>query len=331
MKTEFFETPVALVFFARPDVLKLSFEAIRKAKPKILFLIQDGARINNKDDVTKIEDCRQIVSSIDWDCQVYKNYSEENLGCGVRVFSGVSWAFQYADRLIIIEDDCVPSIGFFQFCEEILERYKNDQRVDMISGMNHLEEYDKTPYDYFFTMAGSIAGWATWKRAWSTIDFNMNYKEDKDAERLITNLYGKDLYKRIKTMSSKLERGERVTSWSLQRGMNMYLNSGLIIVPKKNLMTNIGITENSANSPSSMRLIPRSLRKLYCLRTYDLNFPLKHPKYIINDVEYKKKVDKFMGRSFEIKFFRKLESLFYRIIYGDFKGLQKSLKRRLGR
>lgn len=322
--------PVALVFFARPDVLKITFDAIRYAKPKILFLIQDGVRVNRMDDLSKIAQCREIVEQIDWKCEVYKNYSDENLGCGMRVYSGISWAFEHVDRLAIVEDDCVPSRAFFRFCEEILEKYKDDERIDMISGMNNLEIYDKTPYDYFFTERGSIAGWATWKRAWQTIDFYMEYVNDQDAERLVTNLYGKKLYKRVRAMLEKLDQGERVTSWSLQRGMNMFLNSGLIIVPKRNLITNIGIAENGANSPSSIKFIPRAIRKIYYMPTYELDFPLKHPKYLINDVEFNRKYDRLMGTDHPIIFAsRKIESLFYRVFYGDFRGLLKSIKRRL--
>lgn len=330
MKSEFSETPVALVFFARPDVLKLTFEAIRRAKPKTLFLIQDGSRVNRQDDLTKIVECREIVENIDWDCEVYKNYSDENLGCGMRVYSGVTWAFQYVDRLIIIEDDCVPSLDFFLFCEEILERYKDDERIDMISGMNNLGVYDKTPYDYFFSTAGSIWGWATWKRAWNSIDFNMDYINDPDAERLITNLYGKSLYKRVRKMHEKLKRGERLTSWSLQRGMNMFLNSGLIVVPKKNLISNVGLTENGANSVGSIKLMPKGMRQLYYMKTYDLEFPLKHPNYIINDVEYEKKLNRLMGNGHPlVKLFRTFESIIYRIIYGDFKSIVSGFKRRI--
>lgn len=326
------EVPTALVFFARPDVLKITFDAIRQAKPKTLFLIQDGSRVNRQDDLTKIVECREIVEDIDWECEVYKNYSDENLGCGMRVYSGVSWAFQYVDRLAIIEDDCVPSLDFFLFCEEILERYKDNERIDMISGMNNLGVYDKTPYDYFFSTAGSIWGWATWKRAWNTIDFNMEYINDIDAERLITNLYGKSLYKRVRAMHEKLNSGERLTSWSLQRGMNMFLNSGLIVVPKKNLISNVGLTENGANSLGSIKLMPKGMRQLYYMDTYDLQFPLKHPKYIINDVEYEKKLNRLMGNGHPlVKFFRTLESIIYRIIYGDFKSIVKGTKRRISR
>ncbi|NLF42032.1 MAG: hemolysin activation protein [Bacteroidales bacterium] len=248
----------------------------------------------------------------------------------MRVYSGISWAFEHVDRLAIIEDDCVPSLPFFKFCEELLEKYKDDERIDMISGMNNLGIYEETPYDYFFSTAGSIWGWATWKRAWNSIDFNMEYINDKDAERLITNLHGKSLYKRVRTMHKKLKRGERLTSWSLQKGMNMFLNSGLIVVPKKNLITNVGLTENGANSLSSIKFTPRAMCQIYYMKTYDLDFPLKHPKYIINDVEFKKKLDRLMGNGHPcVRFFRTIESITYRIIYGDFKSIFKGLKRRI--
>ena len=322
--------PTALVFFARPDVLKVTFDAIRQAKPSILFLIQDGGRVNRLDDLTKIEECREIVDKIDWECQVYKNYSDENLGCGMRVYSGISWAFEHVDRLAIIEDDCVPSLPFFKFCEELLEKYKDDERIDMISGMNNLGVYDTTPYDYFFSTAGSIWGWATWKRAWQTIDFNMEYVHDRDAERLITNLHGKSLYKRVRAMREKLNRGERLTSWSLQRGMNMFLNSGLIIIPKYNLIKNIGLTENGANSLGSIKFTPRAMRQIYYMETYEFEFPLRHPKYIINDVGFEKKLNRLMGVGHPwVRSFRAIEAIIYRMVYGDFKGLVKGLKRRI--
>lgn len=322
--------PTALVFFARPDVLKSTFEAIRKAKPKTLFLIQDGARLNRQDDLLKIDECRKIVENIDWECRVFRNYSEDNLGCGMRVFSGLSWAFQYVDRLAIIEDDCVPSLDFFQFCEEILEKYKDDERIDMISGMNNLGIYDKTPYDYFFSDTGSIWGWATWKRVWNTIDFNLGHVNDLDAERLITNLYGPSLFKNSREKFNQLKLGQRLSSWSLQRGMNMYLNSRLIIIPKYNLITNIGLTENGANSANSIKLVPRGLRRIYYMQIHEMNFPLKHPKFVINDIEFRNKLDRLMANGYPlVKLYRTFESGFYRLIYGDFKGLLKALKRRL--
>ena len=121
--------PVLMVFFNRSEPLKQVFEAVRKAKPTKLFLAQDGAREGNKKDIQNVQECREVVRNIDWDCEVYTNFSEVNLGCGGRMSSAISWAFEYVDRLMILEDDCVPCQDFFPFCEELLERYKDDVRV----------------------------------------------------------------------------------------------------------------------------------------------------------------------------------------------------------
>lgn len=143
------DVPVALVFFNRPDTLKEVFESIRRARPSKLFLIQDGAREGNEKDRINIPKCRAIVEDVDWDCEVHKIYSDENLGCGYRIYSGVSEAFKHVDRLVIIEDDIVIGEDMLPFCAEMLERYKDDQRIDKISGMNHVIEYKECPYSYF--------------------------------------------------------------------------------------------------------------------------------------------------------------------------------------
>ena len=116
------DVPVAIVFFNRPDTLKRVFEAVRAAKPERLFLIQDGARKGNQKDLENIEKCRSVVENIDWECEVSRDYSEENLGCGKRIFSGITKAFESVDRLIIIEDDIVVSPDFFRFCAENLKK-----------------------------------------------------------------------------------------------------------------------------------------------------------------------------------------------------------------
>ncbi|WP_210791275.1 hypothetical protein [Flavobacterium erciyesense] len=294
-----------------------------------MFLIQDGPRLQNTNDIQKISQCREIVDDVDWECEVFKNYSDENLGCGLRVYSGLSWAFKYVDRLAIIEDDCVPSLGFFEFTSDLLEKYKVDDRVGMVCGMNNLEFYDSTPYDYFFTTSGSIWGWATWKRVWDNMEYNLDYVQDGDAERLINNLYGQKYYKEGKDKLKSISQGVRLSSWSYQHGMNLFLNSQLNIVPKYNLITNIGMSENGANSVSSIKYMPKGLRSLYYMKTYTVTFPLKHPKYIINDIEFKKKLDRLMGNGYPlVKFYRLIESVTYRIIGGDFKSIFKGFKRR---
>jgi len=330
MQKYLINVPVALIFFARPDVLKETFAAIRAAKPKQLFLIQDGSRLNHKDDLKKIVQCREIVSNVDWECEVRTNYSDLNLGCGMRVYSGISWAFEYVDRLAIIEDDCVPCVSFFQFCEEVLEKYKSDERINMISGMNHEGISQRITADYLFTESGSIWGWATWKRVWDTVDFNLSCIKNHEIERLINNLHGPFLFKEGRKKLSKLEDGQNLTSWSHQFGINMYIHSRLNIVPKYNLITNIGLTENGANSVTSLKFIPKGLRRVYFMKTHEMQFPLKHPNFVINDIEFRNKVERIMGVGHPfVNFYRTCESVFYRIIAGEFLNIMKGLKRRI--
>ncbi|MBO1926326.1 hypothetical protein J3998_01945 [Thiomicrorhabdus sp. 6S2-11] len=321
------KVPVALIFFARPDVLERTFAAIRHAKPKQLFLIQDGPREGKQTDLEKIKECRSIVENVDWDCQVYRNYSDVNLGCGGRVSSGVTWAFEHVDRLAIIEDDCVPSEGFFTFCHDLLENYKDDERIDMISGMNNLGVYDEIQNDYLFAQEGSIWGWATWKRVWDKIDFEMNEFNDPHTLKLLKEHRGQSFINDYESFKHRLHHGDKMSSWSLQRGLNMFLNSGLIIVPKKNLITNIGLAEDGANSVSSLKMIPKSMRGIYFMKTYPVEFPLNHPKYVIRDVLFEEKLKNIMGRGSKWQqFLRQSESIIYRIYYRDEKLTQKLKK-----
>jgi len=180
--------PVYLNFFNRPDTFQYVFEAVREAKPSVLFLSCDGARENRSDDIDNIKKCQKIAENIDWECKVYKNYSDKNLGCGMRMYSGISWAFKYVDRLIIFEDDCIPHQDFFRFCEELLERYKDDNRIHMIDAMNHLGIYNETPNSYFFG-PGCCWGWATWKRAWDNMDFYLSFMADDYSMRCVERKY----------------------------------------------------------------------------------------------------------------------------------------------
>ncbi len=320
MKPYKVDVPVALIFFNRPEPLREVFDAIKEARPSKLFLIQDGAREARPNDELNIKKCKDIVAEIDWECEVYRNYSQINLGCGMRIYSGISWCFEHVDRLCIIEDDCKPTIDYFKFCEELLEKYKDDQRIDMISGMNNLETYDVTPYSYIFARTGSIWGWATWKRVWDTVDYELSFMEDEDALRLINNLNQPkrityDLIRNGEKKHASLREGDKLTSWSYQRGMNMYLNSRLVIVPHKNLITNIGLTEDSVHAVNSIKKIPKAMQRLFFMKTYEMKFPLRHPKYIIQDVEFDEKLYRITYPNKMVMIKRKVESLLRRIIF----------------
>lgn len=308
------DVPVYMNFFNRPDTLAYVFDAVRQARPSKLFLACDGPRKERIDDVKNVELCKKVVSNIDWECEVYTNYSEENLGCGMRMYSGISWAFEYVDRLIILEDDCVPSQDFFPFCEELLERYKMDDRIHMIDAMNHLGVYEDVPYSYFFG-PGCCWGWATWKRAWMNMDFNMGFLSDDYSMRCVENLY--PYYKNAREIGKQrkyiLDNGGKLTAWTYQSGMASALNNQMAIVPKYNLITNIGLTENGVHAVNSIKKIAKSQQAYFFTPTYKMDFPIKHPKYVVEDRVYYEKVQK----KFKVTFFVKIETLLRRIIYAQ--------------
>lgn len=327
--------PVAMIFFARPEQFKVVFECVRKARPSKLFLIQDGPR--NEKDAEKIAQCRRIAEDVDWECEVYRNYSEVNLGCGKRIYTGLKWAFEYVDRLVILEDDCVPSDSFFPFCGELLERYKDDGRICMISGMNHLGEYNEVQSDYFFSYCGSIAGWATWKRCWDLVDFDMEYLNDPDVQRslkLIAKYGPVEFRKRAAEWKTKLESvrsGKKQSSWSYQYGLTTILNSQLIIVPRVNMMGNIGAAENAANSPDDERYVPKAVRKIYHLPRGEVQFPLKHPRFVSIDYIHSLKVKHMIAPTGLRRAARDVELLWLKLRYGGIRETFGAVGRRLKR
>ncbi|WP_423188944.1 glycosyltransferase family 2 protein [Alkalibacterium sp. f15] len=285
------DIPVALIFFVRPDTLSKVFEKIKKARPAKLFLIQDGARLINDSDNQRINECRSIVDDIDWECEVFKNYSESNLGCGRRPFTGITWVFEHVDKAIILEDDCIPADSFFSFCKEMLIKYQNDKRVGIISGLNYFEQYDFGGNSYGFVKTGSIWGWATWKDRWEEYDFNMDHLKDDYIQNLVKmDITPKSAAKqRINTWKAaqkKILNEPNVSYWDYQWGLTRHINSWLSIVPNRNQITNVGIGSGSTHSGSNINFLPKKIAAFFFMDTTNLEFPLTEPKFVIPDRNY---------------------------------------------
>lgn len=155
------KTPVAFLIFNRPDTTRRVFAEIAKARPPKLLVVADGPRADHPDDVEKCAAVRAIIDGIDWDCKVLTNYSDINLGCKRRVSSGLDWVFDTVEEAIILEDDCLPHPAFFRFCEEMLNKYRDDKRIAMISGDNFQFGRKRTEYSYYFSRYPHIWGWAS--------------------------------------------------------------------------------------------------------------------------------------------------------------------------
>lgn len=320
---------VLIIFFVRDEVLKQTFEAVKKARPRRLLLWQDGPREGRKDDLIGIEKCRKIVEDIDWDCEVYTKYHEKNIGCDPSTFYAQKWAFSLVERCIILEDDMVADKSFFLFCEELLERYKNDERINHICGVNFFGESKNCPNDYLFAHSGTGA-WASWRRVAKGWDETYSFL---DKEYYIKNTKSKDK-KSLVEVSYKIALGRRKTGkafWESILGFDCLLNNRLVIIPKRNMVSNIGLTENATHGVNP-RLMTKEERRLFNMPVYKQQFPLKHPEYIVVDQDYYKARNKLLGIGHPFcRFFKKVVYVWKCIIYGEAGRLFKAIGRRFKR
>ena len=323
------DIPVLLIFFVRPEPLSKVFEQIKMARPSKLYLYQDGAREGREDDAKNVQICREIVSHIDWNCEVFYKYQDKNFGCDPSEYISQKWMFENEEYGIILEDDDVPSQSFFPFCKEMLDKYKDDDRIGMVCGMNTLGVTD-SPYSYLFAKSGSIWGWATWKRNYDQMDPSYSWLNDEYANEKLKNLIGNKHYKLL--MNTVLRhKAANKEYYETILGSFLLLNSKINIIPTKNLISNIGIGADGTHAVDSIDKLPKGIREIMHMKTYELNFPLNHPKYVLEDVEFKKRLERKLGYGYPlVNFYRNVESTIYRIFLGDFKGLSKGLKRRMG-
>lgn len=310
------DVAVLLIFFTRTIHTTHTFAQIQKARPSKLFLYQDGPRPGREDDVKNVKECRNAIESmIDWDCEVHRMYQEKNYGCDPSEYIAQKWMFSIVDRGIIIEDDDVMSESFFPFCKELLDKYENDERIGMICGMNNLGTYDAGGADYFFCQGGAIWGWATWRRVVDEWDTTYQYLEDKYACRCLEQRLGSELYNGL-VSTCKRHKASGREHYETINGMNIYVSNRLNIVPSKNMTCNIGIGIETTHSVSNITLLPRRTRNILFMDTYEIEFPLKHPKYIMEDMKYMKDVREAMAGSHLSRLFRinSIESRLYRMI-----------------
>jgi len=270
--------PHAVVFmiFNRPDNTRQVFETIRAAAPSKLLVIADGPRANRPVEAEKCAAARAIIEEVDWECEVQTNYSETNLGCRLRIASGLTWAFELVDKAIILEDDCVPSASFFPYCAELLDYYESDERVMMISGDNHLLGRAGTSDSYYFSRYAHLWGWATWRRAWAKYDLNMtDWPEIRDR-----GLFDQYVWKRSErfwwasVFQSAFE--GNVDTWDFQWVYSIWANSGLCIAPARNLVRNIGVHSDATHTTRTTK------ETVYTsLGAEELELPLTHPATVL--------------------------------------------------
>lgn len=272
------KTPVVLLIFNRPDTTAKVFAVVRQAKPARLLVVADGARSDRPDEAKKCAEARAIIDRVDWDCEVLTNFSDRNLGCKLRVSSGLDWVFSLVEEAIILEDDCIPDPSFFRFCEELLAYYRDDERIMAISGDNFQLGRRRTSYSYYYSRYNHCWGWATWRRAWQHYDIKMElWQEIKDGdwlEYILGNAKAANYWQKIFQATYE----EKINSWAYRWTFACWVQNGLTVLPEVNLVSNIGFGSegtHTTNSQHPMANIPVT----------GVDFPLKHPPYVIRHAE----------------------------------------------
>ena len=239
---------------------------------------------------------------------------------------------ELSDKVIVLEDDLVTHPGFLSFLNAGLERYADVPEVFSVCGYsNHVRMPSGYGYDAYFCPRSSSWGWATWRRVTDSWEGDYAFLEPGyDRDKLIDSLKSLGIYTKHRLETWEANKASGVEHYETILGVGQYVNSRLNIVPTKNMIINVGNTpEGSTHSMSSLNVIPKGLRRIYTMNTYDIEFPLKHPKYVINDVEFQKKLFRVMGTGHPmVKFWRRIEKTFLIIRHEGLGALVRKLKSR---
>lgn len=262
--------PILFLVFKRPDTTARVFEAIRRARPERLYVAADGPREGRDGEAERCEETRRIATSVDWPCEVQTLFRDKNLGCRDAVSGAISWFFDNEPEGIILEDDCLPDPSFFPYCAELLERYRDDERVAVITGNNFQPSMGSYPYSYYFSIYNHCWGWASWRRAWQHYDKDMrHYQEflDSGALESLSPVAGfADHWQRI---FADVER-RQIDSWAYVWTYSCWANSGLTCTPRANLVSNIDFGDDGTHTLTSGHHLAEVPSVRMCL-------PLKHP------------------------------------------------------
>jgi hypothetical protein len=241
-------SPVLFLIFNRPENTRRVFGAIRAARPKQLYIAADGPRKDIPGEEQQCNQTRQIIDQIDWDCELKTLFRTENTGCKWGVSEAINWFFAQEEEGIILEDDCLPANSFFRFCDELLDRYRNDPDIRHITGCNLQFNKIWGGASYYFSNRVHVWGWATWKRAWTDYDITLAQYSADEVMQAMKNIYNDDLVAEAWTRIFIDQKAGKVNSWAYPLDFANFLNKGLVIIPNENLVSNIGFAAGATNT-----------------------------------------------------------------------------------
>jgi len=265
------KSAVLFLVFNRPDTTKKVFEAIKAVKPPRLYIAADGPRINRLGELEKVKSVREIVSKIDWDCEVKTLFREENLGCKYAVSSAITWFFEHEEQGIILEDDCLPNSDFFWFCDEMLHRYKENDNIWVITGNNFQNGVVRGDGSYYFSRYVHIWGWASWRRAWNNADMNIRFWPEWKTSSSWMGFWRDSVVRNYwEKIFDQMYRSE-IDTWDYPWFASVWYQGGLTVTPNVNLVSNIGFGPDATHTFSENN----QFSAMKTGRLSELNHPIK--------------------------------------------------------
>lgn len=270
-------TAVLFLVFNRPETTAAVFQAIRLAKPPRLYVAIDGPRANRAGEAEKVDKVRQIATAVDWPCEVKTLIRDSNLGCKKAVSSAIDWFFENEVEGIVLEDDCLPHPDFFGYCEQLLERYSNDDRVWAITGCNYQGGTLRGDGSYYFSRYNHVWGWASWRRAWQKRDMELSFwpawKRSKGWKNFLADRVERKCWEKIFDQMYLA----KIDTWDYPWTGSVWFHGGLTATPNVNLVSNIGFGADATHTSvldSPFAAMP----------TQGIN-PITHPSVVKNNAE----------------------------------------------
>jgi hypothetical protein len=272
-----FWTPILFIVFNRIDTTQRVFNEIKKRQPRFLYIAADGPRSDKEGEAEKCQQVRDIIKQIDWDCELKTLFRNENLGCAKGPSTAITWFFENEEQGIILEDDCLPHPDFFIYCEELLEKYKNQENVALIGAINFQDGIKRGDDSYYFSAHPHIWGWASWRRTWAGYDlFLKNYSLEEYKKALFRYYPSGNVTKSyIDTFQIMKKQGN--DAWDYQLTAHIWREHGICIIPNVNLVLNIGFGDNSTHT--------KNMDKTYSAVQLSSILPLTHPSEIKRNLE----------------------------------------------
>lgn len=276
-----FGEPVLIIAFNRPDRVDALIDRLREIQPSKVYLAVDGPRTSVDADAEKVERVKQAARGIDWPCEVRTNFQLSNLGCGVGVSTAIGWFFANEERGIVLEDDVMPTLDFFPYCAELLERYQDDRRVFSISGCNFVPPGELTDpaASYRFSAITHVWGWAAWRRSWDAYEYDMaNWRKRlplKQRWRAMGGNLGGFVYW---TAVYDWMRFGHLDTWDYQFSLAQMAEGTLTATSNVNLVDNVGFDADATHTTSADK--PAFIRP-----SEPITFPLTHPATVSRDLK----------------------------------------------